>query len=360
MNSQSVKTFDEMYDVISFARQCVSQNLKLEEYTVYDNIRKVLKYVNIDAFIFTRHNMVCKDFNKASNIIFCHDDIDCIFINQENNYIIYYSPRNKTPSLLIERFLSIHYPQNKLILLTNVMTNKPIYNLKDWISVLLFVITTNIKKECNNKELIETLSEQLNDNKFRKLFDELCNVVVSNHSNITKIDTTRPRGINNVTNKTSQNLSKILDILYDVVDWSCEMIKEDEKVRETELYSNLAKSTTFKTVKKHIKISKLMVYETIIKLWNRLNYDLTLNIDNKQLIKMSSQNILYCLTTHYKYVIHILINLLQTNNEDSIISHHVTIIMKLGEEYNKKVYHLRRLSDEIDSLINDVITYCNK
>lgn len=356
----SVKTFDEIYDMILFAKQCMSQDLNIDEYTIYENIRKVLKYINIDASILTKQTMAIKNATTLSNIIFCIDEIDCIFINHTHDYVIYYSPNNKQPSLLVQRFLSIHYPKTELVILTSSDDNNQLYQTSNWIAVLLFVITSNIHKECESTMLIDILSKQFNDNEFRRMFDELCNVVTSNQSSITKIDTTRPRGVNTLTNKASQNLNKILDILYDIVSWSCGMIKDDENTRSTKLYYNLINSIVFEKLKKHIKISKTMVYETIIKLWNRLNYELTLNVDNVQLIKTTFQNIIHCMNTHYKYLVYVFMNLLQSNNEDNIICQHSFVIMKLTEEYDEKILNITRLADDMNSLICDVITRCSK
>ena len=359
MDTKSVKTFDELCDMISFARQCICQDLNVDEYTIYENIRKVIKYINIDGLILTRQNMVIKKTETVSNIILCLDDIDCIFISNTHNYIIYYSPTNKTPSLIIRRLLSIHYPNIEVITLSIDSNNNQLYDTTNWISALLFVTITSIYKECNNTEVIEVLSKQFNDNEFRRTFDELCNVVISNQSSVIRLDTSRPRDANSLTNKASQNLNKILEILHDIVIWICGMIKDDENVRSAKLYGNLVKSCAFEKIKKHVKISKTMVHETVIKLWNRLNYELTLNIDNTQLIKKTFQNIIHCLTTHYKYLVYVFINLLQFNNEDSLISHHSFIIMQLTEEYDDKIKHLTTISDDMNSLICDVIARCS-
>ena len=346
--------------MISFAKQCLSQDLNIDEYTIFGNICKVVKYINIDALILTRQNMVIKNQEKVSNIVFCVDDIDCIFINHEQNYAIYYSPTNKPPSLLIQRLLSIHYPKTELIILSICNDNSQLFNTSNWIAVLLFVTTTNIHKECNKNELIEILSKQFNDNEFRRMFDEFCNVITSHQSNIIRIDMTRPRGVNTLTNKASQNLNKVLDTLYDIVCWSCGMIRDDENVRSAKVYCNLVNSIAFEKVKKHIKISKTMVYETIVKLWNRLNYELTLNVDNVQSIKTTFQNIIHCLNTHYKYLVYVFVNLLQSNNEDHYINHNSFIIMKLTEEYDEKIKNLTRLADDMGSLICDVVARCSK
>lgn len=357
--TKSVKTFDEICDMILFAKQCMSQDLNIDEYTMYENIRKVLKYINIEASILTKQTMIIKNTKTISNIIFCIDEIDCIFINHARNYVIYYSPNNKQPSLLVQRFISIHYPENELVVLTSNDNNR-LFQTSNWIAVLLFVITSSIHKECESVELMSILSKQFNDIEFIRMFDELCNAVTSNQSSITKIDTTRTRGVNSLTNKASQNLNKILDILYDIVSWSCIMIKDDENARSTKLYYNLINSTVFENIKKHIKISKTMVYETIIKLWNRLNYELTLNVDNVQLIKTTFQNIIHCINTHYKYLVYVFMNFLQSNNEDNVICHHSFIIMKLTEEYDEKIKNITRLADDMNSLICDVITGCSK
>ena len=360
MDTTSVKTFDEICDMISFARQCMSQDLNIKEYTIYENIRKVLKYINIEALILTRQNMLIKNIEKVSNVIFCVDDIDCIYINNKYNYVIYYSPSNKTPSLLIKRFLCIHYPKTELIVLTCGDNNNHNYNTINWVSVLMFVSTTSIHNECNSIELIDILSKQFNNNEFRRMFDEVCNVVVSNQSNITRMDMTRPRNVNNLTNKVSQNLNKILEIIYDIIHWSCRIINEDENVRKAQLYCIWTNSSTFDKVKKDIKISKGMVYETVIKLWNRLNYELTLNVDNVQLIKNTFQNIIYYINIHYKYLVYVFVNLLQPNNEGDIINQHSFIIMKLTEEYDEKVRNLTTIADDMNSLICNVIAHCSK
>lgn len=358
--SSSVKSFKDLRDMISFAKQCISQDVSVEEYTIQENIRKVLRYININALILTRNNFIIKAPENISNIVFCHDDIDCIFINNKYNYILYYSPNNNSPSLLIQRFLSIHYSNSELVLLTHTNNKNQLYNITNWICVSIFVATTSIHKECNSTELTDIVLQQYNDNEFRRMFDELCNVVISNQSNIIRIDTTRPSCVNNLTRKASQNLNKILEILYEIVNWSCGMIKEDENVRNTKLYCKLKNSSIFETVKKHIKISRTMVYETIIKFWNRLNYELTLNVDNVQLIKKTFQNIMYCLNTHYKYLKYVLINLLQSNEEDNLVSLHSFIIMQLTEEYDEKINNLTQLADDMNILICDVIKHCSK
>lgn len=357
---ETPKTFNDLCDMISFAKQCMSQDLDVDEYKIYDNIRKVLKYINIDALILPRQSMVIKNTDNVSNIIFCHDDIDCVFINNNLDYVLYYCPNNKNPSLLVQRFLSIHYPKAKLVVLTSSDYNNKLYITTNWISVLLFVITTNTHKQCNNMEMIDILSKQFNDNDFRRMFDDFCNVIISPQSSISRIDMTRPHGSKSLSNETSQNLNKILDIMYDIVSWSFGMIKDDENVRITNLYCILINSIVFERAKKHIKISKNMVNETVLKLWNRLNYDLKLNVDNAQSIKTTFQNIMYCLNTHYKYLVYILINLLQCNNADDIIYHHSFVIMKLTEEYDEKVKNLTKLADDMNSLICDVIKNCKK
>lgn len=361
IDTKSVKTFDSICDMILFAKQCMSQDLDVSEYTTCQNIRKTLKYIGVDALILTIQSMIIKNPEKVSNVIFCVDgDVDCVCINNKYNYMIYYSPTNKPPSLLIQRLLSIHYPKADITILTSGNDNNNLYHTSHWISVLLFVTTTSTHQEYHSTELIDTVSKQFKDHKFIRIFDEFCNIVTSNQSSVTRIDTSRPRGVNNLTNKASQNLNKILDILYDIVDWSCCMIKDDESVRSTKVYCNLIHSIAFEKVKKHIKISKTMVHETVIKLWNRLNYELTLNVDNVQLIKTTFQNIIHCLITHYKYVVYVFINLLQSNNEDNIICRQSFVIVKLTEEYDEKIRSITTLADDMNSLICDVIARCSK
>lgn len=356
-NRVGVKSFNELCDMISNAKQCMSQYLDIDEHTMCENIRAVLKYVNIDALILTKQNMLFT--NNISNIIFCDDDIGCMFINNRDNFVIYYSPNNKAPSLLIQRLLSIHCPRNKVIILPNDR-NAQLYNLCNWKSVTLFVVITSMHKEYNNTELIESLSNQLTDNEFRKNFDELSNIVTSNQSCIIKMNMTRTSCINDMTYKASQNLNNVLDILHDIVSWSCMMIRHDENVRDKKLYFKLQNSYTFETGKKHMRISRTIVYETILKLWNRLTYELTLNVGSAQLITQVFQNIMHCLNTHYKYLVYVLVNLLQSGIEDNIISHHSIIILSITEEYEDKIKKLTKLADDMDSLICDVTTLCRE
>ena len=359
-NITTIKTYDEICDMISFAKQCISQHLNIDDESIYTNINKVLQYINTDAVILTRQCMLMKKTEKISNIIFCIDKIDCIFINHAHNYIIYYSPDNTLPSLLIQRFISIHYPKTRFIIMTKNEDNNQLFQTSNWIALLLFVITTNKYKECESRELIDILVNQLNDIEFRIVFDDFCNIVVSNQSNVTRMDMTRASGVNTLTYKTSQNLNKILDIVYDIVRWSCQMIVTDHNKRTTQLYCKINNHISFEKIKKNINSSKKTIYETVIELWNRLNYELTLNVDDVQLIKTTFQNIIHCVNTHYKYLLYVLIDLLQLSDEDTIICDNSFVIMNLTKEYDEKIKNLTRLGDDMNSLVCDVIACCSK
>lgn len=354
-SKDSTKTFDELYDIISSARQSVSIEFNSEEYITREKICKVLKFINVDTVVMTRHNMLVPKKDKVSNVVFCLDDNDCIFINHQFKYVLYYSPNNNEPNLLVHRLLSIYYSQYQLISLideTNKDTKTPI--MDSWISCILFTATTSIHKDSNSNEIIDLLSKQYYDNEFILDLQDLCIVVSSDQSMMCKMDMCRPRVSYKTTSQHSQNMNKILEILLDIVNWCCVMIKKDEIIRAETLYCKLHNSLTFQKVKKHIQLSKTMVYETTIKLWNKLNYELTLDINNTELIQKTFKNIIHCWTTHYKYLVFVFINLVQSTGGCDIIHQHSCTLVSLTEDYDVKLKNITELTDSMCELINEV------
>lgn len=352
-DNNNTKTFDELCDIISTARQCVSIEFNSEEYITKERICKVVKFINVDTLVLTKHNMLIPKKDKVSNIVFCHDknDSDCLFINHKFKYIIYFSPNDNEPNLLVQRLLSIYYSQYQLISLIDEAKAR----LADsWISCILFTSTTSINKESDSANVIDLLSKQYSDYEFVLDLQDLCNIVSSDQSMMCRMDLYRPRVSYMTTTQHSQNMNKILEILLDIVNWCCVMLKTDEHTRNETLYNKLSDSIAFQQVIKKVKISKTMVYETIVKLWNKLSYELTLNINNTELIRKTFKNIVYCWSLHYKYLIFVFIDLVQSINEDDVIQQHSNTILSLTEDYDKKLENITKLTDNMCELICEV------
>ncbi len=357
-NNVNTKTFLELCDIIKTARQCVSIEFDSQEHILKQKISQVLKFLRINATVLTKEDLLLPQKDKVSNVILCLDNSECLFINIKFRYIIHYSPNNEAPNLLIHRFLSIYYTDYQLISLFNESNTNIKCKMDDWMLCVLFTSITSIHRDYTNTELIDILSKQYNDNEFLLNFQDLCNVVSSNQTMMCKIDLCRPKlSYTKIHPRVvSQNMNKILEILHHIVSWCCMSIKTDEKTRNNKLYCNLINCTEFEKIKKHIKISKTMVYETILKLWNRLNYELTLNINNVELIKQTFKNIVHCWNVHYKYVIFVLINLVQCNSDaNSIINTYSYTIVSLTEEYDEKIREVTILADSMNELISEVL-----
>lgn len=339
----TTKSFDELCNVISIARQSVSIEFNLQEYFTKEKICKVLKFINVDAVLLTRYNMLIPKKEKVSNIVICDaDDNDCIFINHKFKYVVYYSPKNNEPNSLIHRILSIYYSQYQLL---SLVDETKAHVIESWISCIVFTTTTSINKDMDSNEIIDLLSKQYSDNEFVLNLQDLCNVVSSDQSMMYRMDLCRPRVSYLTTTQHSQNMNKILEILLDIVNWCCVIIKTDEYSRNQTFHSNVA----FQEINKKIMISNTMVYETMIKLWNKLNYELTLNINNTELIKKTFKNIVYCWTVHYKYIISMFINLVETTHAT-----HANDVLSLTEDYDKKIQKITTLTDSMSELICEV------
>ena len=354
--SVPLKTFDELCEIVAAARQSVSIEFNSEAYITREKICKVLEFVNIDTVVLTRENMLLPKKDRVSNVIICVEGNDCVFINHKFKYVIYYSPDNKVLSLLIHRFLSLYYSSYQLITLFDEKNAEPSTRCKieNWVSCILFTATTSLNKEFKSTDMIDVLSKQYNDNAFVLDLQELCQLVSSPQSMMCKMDTYRPRVSTTISTKHSQNMNKILEILYDIVSWCCSMLKNDDIIRSEKLYRHLVNSNAFDKVKKHIKISKTIVHDTTNKFWNRLNYELTLNANNTELIKKTFENIVHCWTTHYKYLIFALVNLLQSDNGTDIVHQHSFTILTLTEDYDEKLRNITRLTDSMCELIGAV------
>lgn len=356
----NTKTFFELCDIISNARKCVSIEFNSQEYILKQKICKVLTFLNIDAKVFTRDNILLFEKDKVSNVIICHDENHCLFINNKLHYIIYYSPNSQTPNLLVQRFISIYYKKYQLISLFDDNIINTECKIDHWILCILFSVITYIHKDYDSTDILQALSQEYNNSEFLLDFQDLCNVVSSNQTLIHKSDISRPRVFYTKLQTTShaQNMNKVLEILHDIVTWCCMTIKNDETVRNDKLYCKLISSGEFNRLKKHIKISKAIVYESIIKLWNRMNYELTLNNNNIQVVKQSFQNIVHSWSVHYKYLIFVFINLVQSNNSvDNIVNKYSFTIVSLTEEYDEKLREITILADSMNDLMNEVLKY---
>jgi hypothetical protein len=350
MDNTNTKSFDELLDIISTARQSVSIEFNLEEYFIKEKICKVLKFIDVDAVVLTRYNMLIPKKDKVSNVIICNDvddDNDCIFINHKLKYLIYYSPKNNEPNMIVHRLLSIYYSKYQLISLIDENKSQVI---DSWISCILFTTTTSINKDIDSAEIIDLLSKQYSNNEFVLDLQDLCNVVSSDQSMMCRMDLCRPRVSHLTTAQHSQNMNKILEILLDIVNWCCVILNHDERTRNSKLCEVIA----FQEVNKNIRISKTMVYETIIKLWNKLNFELTLNINNTELIKKTFKNIIHCWTVHYKYLIFEFINFVQLPNENDDIQKYSPTILSLTEDYDAKLTKITIITDSMCELIKEV------
>jgi ABC-type antimicrobial peptide transport system permease subunit len=348
------KSFDELCDVISTARQSVSIEFNSKEYITKEKICKVLKFMNADTVVLTKHNMLIPKKEKVSSVIICNDiddDNDCMFISHKFKFVIFYSPNNNDPSLLIHRLLSIYYSQYQLISLIDETKAK---SLNSWISCILFTTTTSIHKDSHSTEIIDILSKQYSDNEFVLDLQDVCNIVSSDQSMMCRMDLCRPRVSYMTTAQHSQNMNKILEILLDIVNCCCVMLNTDEKKRNETLDNKLSNNSAFEKVNKQTKISKTIVYETIIKLWNKLNYELTLNINNTELIRKTFQNIIHCWTIHYKHLIFVFITLVESTYENNDIQQQSSTILSLTEDYDKKIQNITKLTDSMCELICEV------
>ena len=354
----NMKNFIELCSIITNARQCVSIEFNSHEYKLKKKINQVLEFVKIDATVLTRQNMLLSERETVSNVIFCLEDNECLFVNTKLNYIIHYSPKNKVPNLLIHRFLSIHYINYQLMSLFDDSTTNNNCTLDDWMLCILFTAITSIHRDCTSVEVIDILSKQFDDNEVLLNFQDLCNVVSSNQASMCKMDIHRPHisYTKLYPRRVSQNINKVLEILHDIVSWCCMSINTDEQRRNDKLYCNVIDTIELKNTKKHIEISKTMVYDTIVKLWNRLNYELTLNNNNVEIIKQTFKNIIHHWSVHYKYIILVFINLVQSNNDvSSDINNHSYTIVSLTEEYDEKIREMIVLADSMNELINEVL-----
>lgn len=343
------KTYKEICDIITYAQQCVSPEIDVEVYLKKEKIINVMKVINVQSWILTRQEMLMDDVKDVSSIIFCHEYISCLFINNDLNYIMYHSSHNKKPSPLIERFISIYYPKHNLI---NILTDVN-RRITDWISCLLFLSVVKMSQKSSMDELLDTVKRQFQDIELTSMFMEFCEIVSSEQQQVSKFDLTRPKHIDQSI-KNIDNLNRVIDIMYDIVCWCCETMKEDEKLRNNKLYCNIKESERFQKLTKHIQTSLKIVSKNIVKTWNKFDYELSLMNNNIEVVKKYLENIMFCMLIHYKYVISLFIELLQIPNDKDIIYKYSFVIISLTEEYDEKIRKIIQLADGMKELLNTV------
>ena len=348
-NQNIIMSLDDVCDMISFAKHCLSPLKNDDNYVSRDYIVNTLGYMRIDALLLTKHNMIVGDNDCMSNIIFCFDDCNCIFINKIHRYILYYSPTNTEISELIKRFIKIHYSKYKLI---KTSFDKIINDeLKYWVLCVWFTVVTSKHEHENSDIVIRVLEDEFKDTRFMITFNEMCHILTSKQKQMVKFDFSRSNTVSNIRYH-PQNVDKILELLYETVQCFCKIIKIDEEVRSSRLYSNIVNNNHFNKVKKHIKISKTMVHETILKFWNQLDYELKLNIDNINIIMKSCHNIIHCFVIHYRYLIHVYVNLLK---HDYTLTKYSITFMELIEEHELKLQTVISLGDDLTEIVNCVL-----
>lgn len=354
----SKKSFNDIQQMVSLARQCMSSEINIKQYQTKQKLCNLLDYFNLSAYILTKHEMFMGKNNNMQNIILCLEHLHCLYIDNVKKQIIYYSLCDKEPSLLLKRFISIHFPNHDLTVLY-IETHYNNDRICELTKCLLFVLLTTRYTNKNRDELLDILVDEFCDFEFVVVFDEMCNIITSQQKKICKLDFSRPKGFNELLtitegSKKANNTTRVMDILYDIVLWCCETIKTDEQNRNNLLCKENEYDKHIESVKQNMRISGWMCHTNMTKVWNRLNYELTLNTNNIRLIKKTIQNIIHCGTLHYKYLIHMCLDLLQTMNEKDMICQNTLSIMSLTEEYDDKINCINCLADNVLELIDDI------
>jgi len=65
----SKKSFDEIQQMVSLARQCMSSEINIKQYQTKQKLCTLLDYFNLSAYVLTKHEMFMGKNNNIQNII---------------------------------------------------------------------------------------------------------------------------------------------------------------------------------------------------------------------------------------------------------------------------------------------------
>ena len=243
------------------------------------------------------------------------------------------------------------YPKYKLHTL-KLPKSDELIDIEPWVLCILFVKLTSIYNNESYENLLQMLTDEMKDVQFITSWNEICLKATSVTANNNKMILSRTVGVKENTQLSSVN--RTLEIMHNIVKCCCDSIQEDEKSRLETLYKAIKRNSRFDTIKKHIKISMKIANETVLKLWNQLDYELRLNNkNNREIIFRTQTNIMYCVMTHYKYLLYVYMDILQniSKDADNSLSPYVMLFMSLVEKHEVTIKNITAIGDEMDDVI---------
>lgn len=343
-----METLDDAFTTIEFATKCLIKD-NIDDYMCKEHLTKVLNVFGLDVCILERSNLLVPCDNQSSFIVFPFDGTSVLYIDIDENQIIYYDPNSshsshsshshqeKTlPPMLIRMFVERNYPSYTLyfIGLTSSREN-PKDCIMNWIATCWFVTIMSHYKQHKHKtniHLQDFLRNEYTDHIFITNFTEMCWDLVA---------TEQVKDNLNLNHQPSyESVVVILDIMYQVVNCCCNTMNKDEHVRKSNGCDNLSMTLSMK-----------QTYDKVIECWKRLNNWLRLYRDDYVYLKNTSIQICDLMCVHYRYM-------LCEYDKQVLIEpdkNKIEKIKSLITDYKNKVYTLMDLKDDMDFIITKAL-----